>query len=316
MEGSAVLLREPSDALRLSLRNEVFRQFANFGDSYQANDFECVDYEQYELAEDLPLFRGPPLSRKALARGEYFCVMGAAQTFGRLVRQPWPTLLSDSVNLPVLNLSRGGVGPEFFLDPRLIDLARKARFVVLQVMSGRSVGCEEYPGGRRITDNGKKTKLHRWDVLEELWNKDPKVAINYVKRWNANYLALYRELRERIDRPTMLVWVSDRAPNGWKPRVLLEKLNWGSFPQLVGKQLHAEVAALFDEHVELVTEASPEKPISRVTGAPCPYFDAGKTLHTEFHYYPASAHHVALAESLLPWARQIIERPVVEAKPA
>jgi hypothetical protein len=307
MEASAILLREPGDALRHSLRNEVFRQFSNAGDSYQANDFESVDYEQYELAKDLPLFRGPPLSRKTLARGDYFCVMGAAQTFGRLVRQPWPKRLSDRLDLPVLNLSRGGAGPEFFLDPRLIELARRSRFVVLQVMSGRSVGCDEYPGGRRITDHGKKTKVHRWDVLESLWNEDPKLAINYVKRWNENYLALYRRLRERIDRPITLVWVADRAPSDWKPRMLLEKLSWGSFPQLVGRQLHADVAALFDDHLELVTQPSREKPLSRSTGEPCPYFDAGKTLHAEFHYYPSTENHAQLADALVPWALGVLE---------
>ena len=309
IDASDELLRRPSDALLFDLRSQVFRQFTTRGDSYQANDFECVDYGQYDLEPELPLLRGPRVPAPALERGDYFCVFGAAQTFGRLVRDPWANLLSQAIDLPVLNISRGGVGPEFYLNPRLIEYARNARFVVLQVMSGRSVGCEEYPGGRRIIRDGKTTFVHRLDVLEDLWNQDRAVALSYVKKWNANYLALYAQLRKLIDRPTLLLWISDRSPSGWRPEKLLKRMTWGSFPQLVGADLYESVAGLFEESFQLVTESSPEQPRSRITGEPCRYFGQGQTLHGTFKYYPSSAVHAKLADALTPWARAVLTAP-------
>ena len=307
MAASEQLLRTPSDALRMDLRRRVFKQLSSKGVFYQGEDFESVDYGQYELAADLPMFRGPAVPAAALEQGDYFCVIGAAQTFGRLVSRPWPLLLGETLGLAPLNLSGGGLGPEFFLNPKLIQLARGARFVVLQVMSGRSVGCEDYPGGRRITREGKPTKVHRLDVLKGLWQEDPAIAFEYVRRWNESYLALYRELRALIDRPTLLLWISNRSPDAWAPGRLLKKPQTGSFPQLVGRKLYESVAALFDERFEHITGPSSEQPLSRITGEPCPYLGVrGKDLQTEITYYPSSADHALLAESLAPLARDML----------
>ena len=307
MAASDQLLRTPSDALRIDLRERVFKQISARGVYYQADDFESVDYGQYELAADLPMFRGPSIEEAVLESGDYFCVMGAAQTFGRLVRRPWPVLLGETLGLPALNLSSGGAGPEFFLNPKLIQLACGARFVVLQVMSGRSVGCEDYPGGARITNEGKRTNVNRMQVLKGLWEKDPAIALKYVRRWNESYLALYRELRALIDRPILLLWISNRSPDAWKPERLLNKPQMGSFPQLVGRKLYESVAALFDARFEHLTGPSNEQPLSRITGEPCPFLGfRGKDFQTEITYYPSSADNALLAESLAPLARDML----------
>lgn len=300
LAGSGLLLRSPSRSLRFDLRRKVFSKVKRIG--YQLNDFECIDYEQFEVADDLTMFRGPVVPTAALESGNYFCVVGAAQTFGRLVRRPWPILLSEAIGLPVLNLSRGGCGPEFFTDPRLIALIGGARFVVLQVMSGRSVGCSDYPGGRRITRGSETTNVQRLDVLESLWRNDRRVALDYVRRWNSNYLELYRRLRSLIHVPTALLWVSERDPGDWKPECLLEELDWGRFPQLVGSELYESVAALFKARMEYVFKPSTEQPTSRVTGRPCPFFWTDKNLHNKFSYYPTSKDNLGIAEALIPWA--------------
>ena len=179
------LLASPTDAVRFALHDRVFKQIKGHG--YQPSDFEVVDYEQFELSEHLPLFRGPRPSREALDSGEFFCVMGAAQTFGRLVREPWPNLLSGAIGLPVLNLGQGGLGPDFFLHKDLVALAQRARFIIVQVMSGRSIGCSEYPGSRRNTRIGSE-KIMRTSVLKRVWIDDRQKALEIVRRWNANYL--------------------------------------------------------------------------------------------------------------------------------
>jgi hypothetical protein len=311
MRASESLLRNPTDAMRRELRDVIFKYLTVHGISYQDKDFEAVDYLQYELAPDLPMFRGPPVPFDALQRGDYFCVIGAAQTMGRLVRRPWPTLLSEDLDLPVLNLGRGGAGPEFFLDPRLIQMANNAKFVVLQVMSGRSVGCEEYPGGNLITQDGEATNVLRKDVLTNLWREDPRNAMRYVRRWNRNYVKFYEQLRACIKRPTMLLWCSEREPSDWKPQMLVKestRLVWGRFPQLIGQDVYDQLIEIFNENRKYVYGESSEKPLNRLTDEPCPYFgDSGKTFHTEFNYYPSTSAHQEIAGLLSDWATRALQ---------
>jgi hypothetical protein len=292
------LLRDPTDSLRTQISREVFNQLAKSGVCYQGKDFESVDYDQYELAPNLPMFRGPAVSQATLDQGRYFCVIGAAQTFGRLVRRPWPLLLSEALDLPVLNLGRGGVGPEFYLRPKLIDYARRARFVVLQIMSGRS-------GGPVIADGEEESdENRRLDILRDVWERKPKIALDYVRKWNEAYLDLYKRLSILIERPVLLAWISDRRPEDWDPEMFLTNRDWGRFPQLVGRELYEDVAEIFNDRLISVTGRSVEQPISRVTGEPCPYFTKKRYLKTVFVYYPSTKAHALIAQEMLPWAKK------------
>jgi hypothetical protein len=203
-------------------------------------------------------------------------------------------------------LSHGGAGPEFFLNRELAALAQGARFVMLQVLSGRSIGCPDYPGGRNTKIDARK--INRLQVLETLWREDPGKALEYVQRWNTAYLETYRQLRALIARPAMLLWLSNRAPWDWRRESLLHEPSWGSFPQLVGSEVYIETARLFEKRLKFVTDDSPQQPLSRITGKPCPYIGTErgakvKRLHTEFGYYPSTEAHVALAQRLEPWAK-------------
>ena len=105
-------LQAPTNDMRVHLYKTLFSQLGAI--NYQKQDFESVDYQLYELAPGLPMFRGPPVPRRVLKRGEYFCVIGAAQTFGRLSPRPWPQIVSERLGLPVLNLGRGGAARTSF----------------------------------------------------------------------------------------------------------------------------------------------------------------------------------------------------------
>ena len=113
---------------------------------YQEPDWKVVDYQVFCLDEQIvdpsrfcPLrIRGPRPER--LDAGSYFVCIGAAQTFGRFFADPFPAILAARIGYPVLNISHGGAGPSFFCgsNERLLHYVNRARFVVIQIMSGRS----------------------------------------------------------------------------------------------------------------------------------------------------------------------------------
>ena len=110
---------------------------------YQVRDHEVVDYRMTRLPGTGLMFRGP--LPPTLEAGSYFAAVGAGQTFGCLCEAPYPALLAEELGLPSLNLGYGGAGPEFFLrQEALLPYLNRARFVVLQVMSGRSQSNSHY----------------------------------------------------------------------------------------------------------------------------------------------------------------------------
>ena len=103
---------------------------------YEERDWEIVDYGVEMTPDHRFKLRGP---LPDLDGADYFSTVGAAQTFGCFCQKPYPMLLQEQLALPVLNLGVGGAGPEFFNNnPILIDYINRSRFVVVQVMSGRS----------------------------------------------------------------------------------------------------------------------------------------------------------------------------------
>ncbi len=88
LDGSAELLAAPSDALRFKLRQAVFARFALTGlSSYQINDFECFDYDLFDIADDLPTFRGPAPRMKDYKSGRLFLRSGRGADLRPLGRQ-------------------------------------------------------------------------------------------------------------------------------------------------------------------------------------------------------------------------------------
>ena len=169
---AAAELRHASDETRLMLWNGYFRHLYAKKASYQFQDFEIVDYGLC-ASGTLGMLRGPRLSPAALESGNYICLVGAAQFFGRLVPIGLQELIARRFGVPVLNLSFGGAGPQSFLNEHVASLLRKAKLVVVQVMSGRSVGCDEYPGGMTTRRKDTGERVNRELLLLELAQQEP-----------------------------------------------------------------------------------------------------------------------------------------------
>lgn len=287
-------------------RGELFRNF--FGKmmhehliQYQATDFEICDYQVFSLGGTARLFRGPCPSHVELLQGNYVTIFGAAQLFGRFHEKPFGVMLKESHGLATLNLARGGAGPEFFLNPNYLRLANRGRAVVLQVLSGRSVGCDEYPGTRMTARAGSgDAPVERIDLLKSIWAKDRQEAIRLVGKWQSSYVRLMQQLIGKIRVPVYLVWMSRRPLSGWSAERLAREPEFGSFPQLVDEKMVRQLAnSGVAGFIDLAPDKNPRFALkSRIDGQPCPFFLPGGQEVWENSYYPSILPHEELHQRL------------------
>jgi hypothetical protein len=304
---------------------------------YQARDYEVVDYHLEELAGTGLWFRGPlPDTR----RGEYFTCIGAAQTFGCFCADPYPSILARELALPALNLGYGGAGPEFFArQTALLDYVNRGRFLILQVMSGRSQSNSRFESGgleylRRRGDGAavganqayteilagpawlRRLRPHR--VMRRVaCILGAPAARRLAAETRAAWIESHRRLLEQVKVPTVLLWFSRRAPDYALSTRSLRGF-FGEFPQLIDRPTVDAVRSLVPHYVECVTtRGTPQLLISRFTGAPVtvdPARDradlAGGTPWTHNHYYPTPDMQQDAAAALLPSVRDLARPPV------
>jgi hypothetical protein len=293
---------------------------------YQDTDWRVVDYQPFCLDEAImdrstkrPLFiRGPRPAR--LETGGYFVVLGAAQTFGRFCARPFATMLQERLDLPVLNVSHGGAGPAFFCgdNARLIDYLNGARFVVIQVMSGRSDSSSlfESDGVGYFSRKSDGARLGCDEAFAELIRSGSKrVLSQIVSETRFNWCASYESLVSKIAVPTILLWFSTRKPKyrqGWNSLSAL----FGAFPQLVDARMISAIRPLFDRYVECVTTRGlPQRLADRFTGEQTTVTDPWTSRPwTENWYYPTPEMHEDAALALETVCRALSARPLANAE--
>jgi hypothetical protein len=282
-------------------------------EGYPDLDGHIVDYEVFELP---PLYRvrGP---KPPLDPGSFFVCIGAAQTFGRFCPRPYPTILSDELSLPVLNLSAAGAGPLFFLRrPQLFEYVNRARFAILQVMSARSEDNSYFeslqPGGmlRRRSDGA---EMLTWPAYKELLETESEELVRQiVAETRANFVRYHRELLAQIEVPTILFWFADRSPDYSEDCSHVREL-FGSFPQLVDASTLAQIKPDADQYVECITSRGMPQPLfDRFTGEPTTMQDVsedfGGQKDTHNHYYPSPEMHEDAASALRDSARSLLQQ--------
>jgi hypothetical protein len=268
---------------------------------YQHRDGHIVDYQMFKLFPRLEL-RGP---KPPLDLGSFFVCIGGAQTFGRFCDRPFPTILSDGLGLPVLNLGAAGAGPLFFLRrPRLLEYINRGRFAIVQVMSGRSEGnsyFESFGTGylTRRSDGAKAVAEPAYQELLE--TKGAQFVRELVRETRANWLRHYRVLLEKIEVPTILFWFSQRSPDYSEDYSDVYAL-FGRFPQLVNATMMAKLKTQADDYVECVTSRGLPQPLfDRISGAETTVTDlphVGGQVRTHNTYYPSPQMHEDAASAL------------------
>lgn len=273
---------------RQSLWDNCFQSLYEQLPHYQAQDFEIVDYDLFTLDGE-NLLRGPCPSAEDLKQGRYICLIGAAQLLGRFHRDALQHKLARHFDLPVLNLSIPAAGPDFTFSSKLQGYVENACVTVVQVMSGRSVGCEEYPGGWKTNDPQTGELIPRERVLSNIWDVDREEYERVSQRWARAYVSHYERLAKAIKGPKILTWISPRKPGDWTPEQGKTTGNFGTFPQLIGADILAQISPMFDDVVEVVHDLVESRFRSRVTAAACPFFEPAGVPAFSNRYYPPEA---------------------------
>lgn len=299
---------------------------------YQARDYDIVDYRMYELPGTGLWFRGPMPDLEA---GRYFTCIGAAQTFGCFCSQPFPDLLAQKLGLPSLNLGYGGAGPEFFArQPGLLDYVNRGRFLILQVMSGRSQSNALFDSGgleylvRRRDGTPRGANQAYQELLEgpralRSFGRVGRVLARMVATPRARRVAeetrqawieSHRKLLEQVRVPVVLLWFSKRVP-AYTLHTRNLRGYFADFPQLIDEPTLAAVKPLCDAYVACVSSRGMPQPlVSRFTGQPTsidPARDrpdlAGSARWTHNHYYPSPEMHEDAAAALLAACRRLVQ---------
>ncbi|WP_340318001.1 DUF6473 family protein [Rhizorhabdus argentea] len=206
---------------------------------YSKRDYEIVDYGYYELPEAPDVkFRAPLVPAEDMADGNYFSCVGGAHTKGVYIEHAYPEVLADRIGVPSLNLGLGGAGPGFYLmNPALIDVMNRGRFVILQLMTARTEPNSAFaPYGfvESLFDIAAQKPITSMEAWTRIFNEEPDKAPQYVAESRANWLRRHHELLDRITVPVILFYFSDRPldqPIDYDARSTLEIMR--GFPHFV-----------------------------------------------------------------------------------
>ena len=298
---------------------------------YAHRDRRVVAYEFFRLPGSTTAFRGPrPAS---LHSGEYFVCLGGAQTFGCLCETPYPVRLAQRLGLESLNLGYGGAGPGFFLArPALLAHVNRARFAVVQVMSGRSVenslfATQGHELATRRADGKRMGARQAWDellrsaallsiprpsrVALHIFAGSPTGIVQIVEETRRNWVRDTIRLLDRIAVPVVLLYISARAP-GYTERLWSVDRLFAAPPELVNTGMIEAVRVHAHAYVESISRRGlPQRLVDRETGQ-ATWIDLSddrpdlEGLWTHNRYYPSPEMHEDAAAALEPLCRSLL----------
>jgi LPS sulfotransferase NodH len=257
-------------------------------------------------------YRGPALNNC----GPYLAFVGAAETFGRFVSAPFPSLLGERLRVPVLNLGVGEAGPRHFNTPSYLSILHGAEAVVIQISSGRSSSNSLFDyrtsGGRRGATLFSSEPMHGEEFFAGVADNDSHETLErIVAKTRDDYTGQFIDFIKKISVPRILLWFSTRAPAYREDyeRPPCEILR--SFPQLVNSRMVADIAAFCDGYVECISTAG--LPRALWPGDRSVYGAVSNGGVLENRFYPSPEMHVAAADALEGVCRRFLGRPAPAA---
>ncbi len=284
--------------------------------SIDQSDAALFDYQVYRFGRSRQVFRGP----KPDLRGKYVAILGASHTFGRFADEPYPTLLSEELGLPCLNLGTEGGGPGFFVsDPEIVKTASEAEVCVIQVMSARNLSNRMYTVRPR-----RNARIHAVsDLLRGIYPEVEfdrfafvRVMLDHLRRTDPGrfrlvenemrnaWLGRMRSLITMITAKTVLFWFSQREPGDEAE----DPAEPGStkYPYFVDQAMLDSVAPMADAFVKVVSSDGLPMDLTR-DGDPVLFKSSGVPIETNLKY-PSPTMHRQAADALLPEIERLLGR--------
>jgi hypothetical protein len=277
---------------------------------YQSEAYNIVDYELWRMEGTDEFFRGPQM---VLQPQKFVAFVGAAQTFGTFCRFPFANLIAERNGHAIANLGIGGAGPtRFLIDSALMRVISQARVVVVQVMSGRSVGNTLYENLKGTSSLRPRGKGGHWTWAESVWKelfvRLPRTDLEaLVAETRRNWIDEMSQLLKSIAAPKILLWISTRTPDYPEGYESIDQL-FGSFPHLVNREMLKKILPLADAFVDATSARGTPQPLyDRFTGERT----AVSLARPDYAHintnggYPSPEMHVDAAEKLAPVLRKL-----------
>lgn len=275
---------------------------------YQDLDRPHFDYELWRLPGIPQFLRGPVVDIDT----RFGVCIGAAQTFGRFCARPFPALLSEALGIPVLNLAVGGSGPALYRQKRYLDVLRSARFVVAQVLSGRSASNSEFRTGGGIEGHvrrhGRQGRLEPL-LAELIASEPPQTVARVLRETREDYATHFAALLDEVGTRTVLFWFARRTPDYTAGLDTLPNL-LGGFPQLIDRATLDAFRPHADEYVECVSSRGLPQRLwvsdEAVEGTRRDPTDG----YLYNRYYPSPDMHRDAADALMPACARLLAAPL------
>ena len=187
---------------------------------------ETLDYYPGRYGAAKLLFRGP---RKKL-KGDYVAFLGSSETYGKFVETPFVEQIGSTIETNAVNLGCINAGIDVFAtDNAILDVASAAKIKIVQVMGAQNMSNRLYTVHKRRNDRFLKASqllsmIYR-DVdftdfhftrhfLTSLYEKSEEKFDLVRSELRVAWHARMRTLMRRLGQNTMLLWISDRSPDG------------------------------------------------------------------------------------------------------
>jgi len=185
-----------------------------------------IDYFPYRFGTSKLLFRGPR-RRQDVA---YCAFLGGSETYGKYVQTPFPALLEQRFDMPMVNFGYMNAGADVFLnEPAIVDACNRARVTVVQLLGAHNMSNRFYSVHPRRNDRFLRasqlmksifrdvdfTEFHfTRHLLLTLRARSPEKYALIEAELKLAWVARMRLLLQKISGRTVLLWVGDHHPFG------------------------------------------------------------------------------------------------------
>lgn len=275
---------------------------------YLQADKSFMDYNPVRWTDKGVRFRG---STATTMKEDYGVFIGAGQTFGRFVEDPFPDIVSRAIGIPSINLGMGGAGPGRYLNPDLKEIINGSRFCVVQVMSGRSSANDLFDAktgenfyGLDKGDLGRAGFARK--IAQHLITTNDEEEIRYYRHeLRRAWLSEMWQLVRSIEVPKLLFYISKRSPEDLPDYKKTRELG-GAFPQFIDRKTLNAIIPYFNDYAECVsTEGSPHSVMQK--DEPVPLDMGGGRMVMANTYYPSPQMHEVAAEKLVPVVSKMLK---------